>query len=179
MLVNGSTAIPAMSRWIEILHRKGFLPGITTRRAFILSRLNFRQDHFIPNFFFCSLVKGSTRSLLRKSDRGIAAFQSLAVLSEMPASINFPSGEKATLFTLPIKPVNSCISCPFKFHHFAVLSLAPVRMDLPSGANATEITWKLCPVNSRTSFPSRVHSCATNLSLLPPPVSTHLLSGEK
>jgi hypothetical protein len=60
------------------------------------------ECYFIPNLFFCSSVRGSIRSLFKKSSNDIAVFQSRAVLSETPASINFPSGEKATLFTLPM-----------------------------------------------------------------------------
>ena len=90
--------------------------------------------------------------------------------------MNFPSGENATPFTLPIKPLNSCINSPFKFHHLTVLSLAPVRMIFHREQNATEITWNVCPKNSRISFPSIVLELCSKI--IGATGNTYLPSGE-
>ena len=82
----------------------------------------------------------------------VAASHSFAVLSWLPVSTYFPSGEKATLSTQPVCPLKVRTSTPVAASHsFAVSSWLAVRTYFPSGERVTPSMVSVCPMKVRVA----------------------------
>ena len=91
-----------------------------------------------------------------------------AVLSALPVSTCWPSGEKAAAWIADEWPRNRRSSLPVALsHERAVRSSLPVSTSLPSEEKAAALIQLECPVNRRSSLPvAQSHKCAV-LSQLP------------
>ncbi len=96
--------------------------------------------------FVC--VLSQVRSLISSPE---ARFHSLIALSVSPEAINLPSGEIATLHTMPSLAFNVFKQRPLESSHILMVpSILPETTFLSSGVNAIALTCLLWPENERT-----------------------------
>src|SRR5262249_15622718 len=112
-----------------------------------------------------------------KTSCSVAASHNLTVLSALLVASRFPSGEKATEFTVPECPLRVSISWPVAVSHsLTVRSSLPLASRFPSGEKATDRTKPECPLRVSSSWPVAASHSLTVRS--PLPVASRFPSGE-
>src|SRR5262249_17749801 len=112
------------------------------------------------------------------SSSPVEASHTLAIPPQLPATIRWPSGEKAIDQMLPLSPFRESSPSQLPASLILVLPLPPITNRRPSGEKATDLTAQSSAVKVNNSWPEAA-SHIVALLFQKSPVTIRLPSGEK